>query len=129
MSMPFNMIHPAIIFAIATACSLIIFFAIRLSLHFSYVKVLGKRPFVNRHVEAIRRRGLPYVKRYGFLGLVLFVAIPLPTTGVYGGTLLSWLLGMNWSTSLLAVMIGATVSNGIVALSAFGIMKAVHLVG
>ena len=126
MAVLFN-IHPAIVFAIATGCSLIIFFAIRILLHFFYVKVLSKRPFVNRRVEAIRRRGLPFIKRYGFLGLVLFVAIPLPTTGVYGGALVSWLLGMNWPTSLLAVMIGATVSNGIVALSAFGIMQAVHL--
>ena len=122
-------IHPAIIFAIATACSIVIFFAIRLLLHFFYFNVLGKRPFINRSVDAIRRRGLPFVKRYGFLGLVIFVAIPLPTTGVYGGALLSWILGINWPTSLLAVMMGATVSNGLVALSAFGIMHAIHSVG
>jgi len=98
-------------------------------MHFFYVKVLGKRPFIDRCFESIRKRGSPYVTRYGFLGLVLFVAIPLPTTGVYGGALLSWILGMNWPTSLLAVMMGATVSNGIVALSAFGIMQAIHLAG
>lgn len=122
-------IHPAIIFAIATACSIFIFFAIRLLLHFFYFNVLGKRAFVNRSAEAIRKKGLPFVRKYGFLGLVLFVAIPLPTTGVYGGALLSWLLGINWPSALLAVMMGATVSNGIVALSAFGIMQAVHLSG
>jgi len=127
-SILFN-IHPAIVFAVATGCSLIIFLAIRLLMHFFYVKVLGKRPFIDRCFESIRKRGSPYVTRYGFLGLVLFVAIPLPTTGVYGGALLSWILGMNWPTSLLAVMMGATVSNGIVALSAFGIMQAIHLAG
>ena len=116
-------------FAIATGFSIIIFFAIRLLLHFFYVKFFGKRPFISRRVETIRRKGLPIVKKYGFLGLALFVAIPLPTTGVYGGALLSWLLGISWPSALLAVMLGATVSNGVVALSAFGIMQAVHLTG
>jgi uncharacterized membrane protein len=75
-------------------------------------------------VETIRRKGLPLVERHGFIGLVLFIAVPLPATGVYGGAMLSWLLGMKWQMSLLAVMLGATTSNGLVALAALGIVQA-----
>jgi len=35
------------------------------------------------------------VVSYGFLGLTLLVAIPLPFTGVYTASILSWLLNMN----------------------------------
>ena len=63
MAVFFN-VHPATVFGIATGFSLVIFFAIRLLLHFFYVKVFGKRPFISRRVEAIRKRGLPLVKKY-----------------------------------------------------------------
>jgi uncharacterized membrane protein len=45
--------------------------------------------------------------------------------GVYGSARLSWLLGMKWRVSLLVVLFGATVSNGLVALSATGTAHAV----
>ena len=128
MAVVFN-IHPAIVFAIATASSVAIFFAVRVLLNMFYAKASAKWSFLNRRVEAIRRKGLPLVEKRGFVGLVLFIAVPLPATGVYGGALLSWLLGMKWQVSLLAVMLGATVSNGVIALSALGIAQAVHLTG
>lgn len=117
-------VHPAIIFAIATANSVAIFFTVRLLLRVFYARASRRWSFVNRRVETIRRRGLPLVEKHGFIGLVLFIAVPLPATGVYGGALLSWLLGMKWQMSLLAVMLGATTSNGLVALTALGIVQA-----
>jgi uncharacterized membrane protein len=105
--------------------SVAIFFAIRLLLHFFYVAAAGRWPFLRRRVEAIRRRGSPLVEKHGFGGLVLFVAIPLPTTGVYAGAMLSWLLGMKWQASLLAVVLGAATSNGLVTLSTLGIAQAI----
>ena len=122
-------IHPAIVFAIAMAGSVVIFFAVRFLLHIFYVRISDRWPLFNRIVEKARTKGAPLVKKYGFLGLALFIAIPLPTTGVYGGALLSWLLGMNWRHSLAAVMLGATVSNGLVALSVMGISQVVTLPG
>jgi len=89
------------------AGSVVIFFTIRFLLHVFYLRVSGRWPIFNRIVEKARKKGSPLVKKYGFLGLALFIAVPLPTTGVYGGALLSWLLGMNWRGSLAAVMLGA----------------------
>jgi len=111
------------------ASSVVIFFAIRFLLHIFYLRVSGRWPLFNRFVERARMKGSPLVTKYGFLGLALFIAVPLPTTGVYGGALLSWLLGMNWRGSLAAVMLGATVSNGLVALSVLGISQVVTLPG
>jgi uncharacterized membrane protein len=119
-------IHPAIIFSIVTVSSVAIFFVIWFLLNVFYSKASGKWPFFNRIIEKVRRKGeTTLVKKYGLVGLALFMAIPLPTMGVYGGTLLSWLMGVKWWSSLIAVVSGATVSNGIVLLSVLGIIKAI----
>ncbi len=97
-------IHPAVIFSIVTVSSVAIFFVIWFLLNVFYSKASGKWPLFNRVIEKARRRGeTSLVKKYGLVGLALLMAIPLPTIGVYGGTLLSWLMGMNWWSSLIAV--------------------------
>ena len=103
-----------------------IFFVIWFLLNVFYSKASGKWSFFNRVIEKVRRKGeTPLVKKYGLVGLALLIAIPLPTMGVYGGTLLSWLMGMNWWSSLMAVVLGATESNSVVLLSVLGIIKAI----
>lgn len=46
------------------------------------------------------------VKKYGFWGLMIFVMIPLPGTGVYAGTIASYLFGMDRKNSFWANTIG-----------------------
>ena len=119
-------IHPTIIFAIVTVCSLLIFVAIWFLLNKFYSSTSKRLPFLYQFIEKTRKKGeTPLVKKYGLVGLALLIAIPLPTIGVYGGTLLSWLMGMKWRSSLIAVVLGATVSNGFVLLSVLGIMQVV----
>jgi len=123
-------IHPAIVFAIVNVSSVAIFLVLWFLLNKFYYKYKASNrwPFVNRFIEKARKKGeTPLVKKYGLVGLALLMAIPLPTIGVYGGTLLSWLMGMKWRSSLIAVVSGATVSNSIVLLSVLGIMQAVNL--
>jgi len=121
-------IHPAIIFTIVTVCSVVIFIVIWFLLNKFYSRAANRWPLFNRFIEKARTKGeTPLVKKYGLVGLALLIAIPIPTIGVYGGTLLSWLMGMKWRSSLIAVVSGATVSNSIVLLSVLGIMQAVNL--
>ena len=119
-------IHPAIIFAIVTVSSVVIFLAVWLLLNSFYSKASKRWPFFNRFIERAREKGeAPLVKKYGLVGLALLIAIPLPTIGVYGGTLLSWLMGMKLWASLIAIVSGATISNSVVLLSAYGITQAI----
>lgn len=46
------------------------------------------------------------IQKHGFWGLVLFVAIPLPGTGVWSGTLAAALLDMRIKLALPAILIG-----------------------
>ena len=120
-------VHPGIVFAIIMGTSVILFIVIRLLLNMLYATTLVRWSLFKQYVEKARMRGLPLIARYGSIGLVAFVAVPLPTTGVCAATLLSWLLGMKWNVSLMVILPGAAISNGIVTLSVFGIMQGMNL--
>lgn len=47
-----------------------------------------------------------YVEKYGFWGLLLFVAIPLPGTGVWSGTLVAVLLDVRFKVAFPAIVLG-----------------------
>jgi len=122
-------IHPIAIFMVTIVVSLLVFSAERLLLGLLYKRVLVKWSFFREYVEKTRRRGSPLIAKYGLLGLVLFVAIPIPGTGIYAGALLSWLMGLKWPASLLAIIPGAAISNGIITLSILGIMHGTNISG
>jgi uncharacterized membrane protein len=50
------------------------------------------------------------MEKWGWLGLTLFVAIPLPITGAWTGTLGAWILGVSKKRTMLAVSIGVVVA-------------------
>ena len=61
------------------------------------------------------------VKRYGWAGLILLVAIPLPITGAWTGTLVSFLLSMRIKYAFLAICIGVGIAGIIVLLASMGV--------
>lgn len=63
------------------------------------------------------------IEKYGYLGLFLFVAIPLPGTGAWTGSLLSVLLGLKPKKSFLFIFLGVLTAGLIMSLLAFGIIK------
>ncbi|MFZ7134566.1 MAG: COG2426 family protein [Eubacteriales bacterium] len=50
------------------------------------------------------------VNKYGFWGLVIFIGIPLPGTGVWTGCLAASLLQLDFKKSFLASIVGAAVA-------------------
>ena len=65
------------------------------------------------------------VKKYEFLGLMLFVGIPLPGTGAWTGTLAASILDMDFKTSVLAVMGGVLLASVIMLLASSGVFGAI----
>ena len=65
-------------------------------------------------IKALKKR--EQIDKYGYIGLFLFVAIPLPGTGVWTGSLISHLLQMNKFKSLLVVILGNLTAGIIVSL-------------
>ncbi|ASI99012.1 COG2426 family protein [Thermococcus celer] len=73
------------------------------------------------YVERVRRKAHPYVERWGFIGLTLFVAVPLPGTGVWTGALAAYLLGIEKGQTIPALILGGVLSMGITVLPALGV--------
>lgn len=81
-------------------------------------KLLDKWPFYHRLFEktVARARGKvgEKVHKYGLLGLMLFVAIPLPITGAWTGTLGAWVMGLNPKKCMPFILLGVLISGIIV---------------
>jgi len=72
--------------------------------------------FFDRFVEKTRTKVHAKVEKYGYLGLLLFVAIPLPVTGAWTGALGAWVLGMDKRKATLAIAGGVLAAGLIVTL-------------
>jgi uncharacterized membrane protein len=98
------------------------------TLHTWFLRLTWYTNFFNRFVERARNRLQSGVEKWGWLGVAVFVAIPLPITGAWTGTLGAWVLGLRKGRTFLAVILGvicaglivtAVVSLGIRALDVF----------
>jgi len=77
---------------------------------------------------AVRRwsgsRGARLVERYGPLGIILLVAVPLPATGMYTGALAAALLGLRGFKLMASLAIGGLASLAIVSIAGAGASEA-----
>lgn len=70
----------------------------------------------DRLVARAREKVKRPVEKYGYLGILVFVAIPFPLTGAWTGTLGAWILGMDRKKSMAAVAAGVLVAGAVVSL-------------
>lgn len=62
------------------------------------------------------------VEKYGWLGLIMVVAVPLPGTGAWTGAILAFLLGMRFRPAFISIICGVFIAGVIVTtLSHMGI--------
>ena len=62
------------------------------------------------------------IKRYEFLGLLLFVGIPLPGTGAWTGALIASLLEVDIKKSSIAILCGLFMASAIMYIVSYGIV-------
>ncbi|WP_312700214.1 small multi-drug export protein [Sedimentibacter sp.] len=63
------------------------------------------------------------VKKYGYWGLFIFVAIPLPGTGVWTGSLIASLLDMRFKYAFPAIVAGNLIASIIIMILSFGVVN------
>jgi len=114
-------LDPWFTFFVAIVVNALIFFPVFFVLRLFYDKFLFRIPLFDRYLDSLRQRGKPMVDKYGFWGLFLFVAVPLPFTGAYTGTILAWLLDVDWKKAFPAVGVGVVVAGVIVFLITLGV--------
>jgi len=57
-----------------------------------------------------RKRANKKIRRYEHLGLLLFVAIPLPFTGAWTGALIAYLFDLDFKKSLITIFVGVIIA-------------------
>ena len=62
------------------------------------------------------------IDKYGYLGLILFVGIPLPGTGAWTGSLVAILLGLDKKKSFICILIGVILAAAIMSVLSYGIL-------
>ena len=70
--------------------------------------------FFDKFVERARNKLSTGFEKWGWMGIAIFVGIPLPITGAWTGTLGAWVLGVSRRRTMLAVIIGVLLSGAIV---------------
>lgn len=67
------------------------------------------------------------IEKYSYWGVMLFVAIPLPGTGAWTGTLIASVLEMEPKRSFIAALGGVMIATTIMTLVSYGVVGAVSL--
>ena len=110
-------------FANIIAIPIIMFFFDKIHRSLLHIKIYNN--LFNRLIKRIQHKVHRYVEKYGYIGLILFVSLPLPGSGAYSGVIGSWLLGMNQKKSLYAIALGVLVAGVIVTLGTVGIISVI----
>ena len=108
-----------IVYPLAVTCNLLvfpIFYLFLSSLHHFLLRFKFYRISFESFIQRTRRRTRLKIEKYGYLGLTLFVAIPLPVTGAYTGTLAAWFFKMDKRNSFFAVLLGVIIAGIIVSI-------------
>lgn len=67
------------------------------------------------------------MQKYKMLGLFLFVAIPLPGTGAWTGSLVAAIMDMRLKNALPVVAVGVLVAGFIMTLLSYGLLKSIGI--
>lgn len=77
--------------------------------------------FVNKIINKILSKK-DKIEKYGYIGLMLFVGIPLPGTGAWTGAGLAVLLNMDKKKSFVYIMLGVILASIIMSVISYGIL-------
>ena len=90
---------------------------------FNYLK---KTKRFKNFVEKITHKSMKKsdkIQRYGAWGLLIFVAIPLPGTGVWSGSLIAALLDMRFKWAFPAITVGNAIAGFLIMTLSYGVFR------
>lgn len=119
-------VNPLLAFILCVALNILVIFPIFFFLDHLHGYFLGNRFYErlsSKYLNSARRRATRYVERFGYIGLTLFVSIPLPITGAYTGSLAAWVFGMRRKKAYLAIALGVLIAGIIITLASIGLFS------
>ena len=75
-------------------------------------------------LRAKAEKGRGKVEKYAVVGLAIFVAVPLPGTGAWTGSLVAALMGMRFPKAMISAICGVLVAGVIMSLLSYGVVAA-----
>ena len=89
--------------------------------------VMEKMPikFVRAFAAWLRRKAeknTDKIQRFGFWGLCFFIAIPLPVTGAWTGSLVAATIRMNFWRAMLSALLGVMIAGVIMTVISYGLV-------
>ena len=66
------------------------------------------------------------IQRFGFWGLCFFIAIPLPVTGAWTGSLVAATIRMNFWRAMLSALLGVMIAGAVVTLICLGVSSGIE---
>ena len=92
-------------------------------LHKLFMKIKIYEKLFNKYLKKFQKKVDKFEAKYStseILGLMVFVAIPLPGTGAWTGCLLAWLLKLDRKKSLLGISLGVIIAGLLVLFASLG---------
>lgn len=92
---------------------------------FNYLK---KFKFTSKFVNKFENKILSkrkQIDKYGYLGLLLFVGIPLPGTGAWTGSALASILHLDRKKSFIYIILGIILASIIMSIISYGILGSI----
>ena len=82
-----------------------------------------KVKFIDIYLKKLDARSRSVIEKYGFWGLTLFVAVPLPGTGAYTGAFIAEIFGMEKKKAFWATALGVLIAGIVVTLLTTGALS------
>lgn len=96
------------------------------NLHAVLMNIKFYRKTFERFLKRFQKRVDKFERKYetlGFLALILFVAVPLPGTGAWSGSLVAWLLGLERKKSIISIALGVIIAGILIFLGTLGFIN------
>lgn len=82
---------------------------------FAWMKTIKLFDKFTGFVEKKVQKGSKKLEKYKEIGLITFVGIPLPTTGLWTGTAVAAFMGLDFKKSMVCVFLGGIISAVLIA--------------
>lgn len=112
-----NKVSVPVAFLVCTALNMLvapIVFLFLSTLHGLFQRIRWYERIVSRLLDRAQAKVKAQVDKFGYFGVMLFVAVPLPITGAYTGALGAWVLGLDRKKTFLAVSAGVLIAGIVV---------------
>lgn len=118
-------LNPFLVFIVSFLSNLVVFPILLFfleNLHKNFLKIKIYNKFSVKILEKIRGKVKPYLK-WSWLGLALFVALPLPGSGVYSATLATWFFGLKRKNAFYAIFLGLLFASTTILFASIGVFE------